>query len=174
MAMATPPAQGMTAPAAPTRNELPSNWGVGPPEYTHSSTGGEMFGRIDHLQTAQATYKNSAGHQINIRSTASGSNYLPQTVQHNTIFAQAAGLTMAIVNGVQVRSQISPVVLGAEVYPKGSLANDHDFVLLAQDAYDTVDSVFKQRDESESAGSELAPSIVSKLTTLVGCVISSF
>jgi hypothetical protein len=77
------------------------------PETNHSSTAPETSEWIDYIPYLNITHINMVGNQIDIQGTQGGESHTfnhppPQTVQRGSIFAQAAGLTLAIVDGVQV------------------------------------------------------------------------
>lgn len=133
-----------------------SNWSSPLPDATHSSTGAEMFARVDYLESKVPIYKHSSGHQIIIqgmqgRATHALNHTAAQTDRHDSIFVQAARVTSDIRNGVQ-----------------RSLPNDNDFARLARRACTLVDSVSADGNELEQLGRQLAPGLVVKLAELVG------
>jgi len=126
------------------------------PEVTPSSTGVEMFGRINILQSENSVYNSSRGNQINVRGSrpdraAPAVNPNLRTVQHHSIFEQAAEVTRAILHGMQ-----------------GWLANEDGFARLAKHACNLIDSAIAERDQLELAGRELAPGVATNLAELVG------
>lgn len=124
------------------------------PGTTPSSTGADMFGRINVLQSVNSVYNSTESNQINVRGTRRAAPAVNHpnlhTIENYPICSQAARVTRDILHGIQ-----------------GSLANEDDFELLAKRACNLVDSIAAERDGLERVGKELAPEVVANLAELV-------